>query len=361
MNSMPDTPCNDEISSGVPKPCYTLGLFANMYPAFDGDYHGIFIQQMVKDLESRGVTVKKAVKTSPSLTGYASFSYQSLILARDPSLDLIQAEYIPHSSLIPAYFRCQNIPLVLKFHGDDARIFPFKNRFNLDLTRSMLKRAAHVITASEEMRQILIGIGANSTQVTAIHTGVDTDFFTPLSKEHCRQELNIRFDDTVFLFAGRLHPTKGIGELIQVAHRCPHLTFVFVGPGKIPEHPENCIFTGVKNHNDIRTWMNAADCLILPTYTEAVPTAVMEAFACGIPAITSNVGGCPEIVEDGKNGLIVPVRDVISLKNAVEWMYHNPDDRLRMGKDARTTVCERYDHEILIRNLIDIHLALIYL
>ena len=53
---------------------YTLGLFANMYPAFDGDYRGIFIGQMVRDLELRGVTVKKAVKTSSSVAGYVPFS-----------------------------------------------------------------------------------------------------------------------------------------------------------------------------------------------------------------------------------------------------------------------------------------------
>jgi hypothetical protein len=73
---------------------YTLGLFANMYPAFDGDYHGIFIQQMVRDLEARGVTVKKAVKTSPSVTGYFPFYWQSLFLARDSSPDILQAEQL---------------------------------------------------------------------------------------------------------------------------------------------------------------------------------------------------------------------------------------------------------------------------
>jgi teichuronic acid biosynthesis glycosyltransferase TuaC len=74
---------------------YTLGLFANMYPAFEGDYRGIFIQQMVRELEARGVTVKKAVKTSPSVIGYIPFSWQSLLLARDSSPDILQAEYIP--------------------------------------------------------------------------------------------------------------------------------------------------------------------------------------------------------------------------------------------------------------------------
>jgi teichuronic acid biosynthesis glycosyltransferase TuaC len=82
---------------------YVLGLFANMYPAFEGDYRGIFIQQMVRDLEDRGVEVKKAVKTSSSATGYIPFYCRSLILSRDKEPDILQAEYIPHSSIIPAF------------------------------------------------------------------------------------------------------------------------------------------------------------------------------------------------------------------------------------------------------------------
>ena len=106
-------------------------------------------------------------------------------------------------------------------------------------------------------------------------------------------------------------------------------------------------------------WMNAADCLLLPTYTESVPTSVMEAFACGIPAITSNVGGCPEIVEQGKNGLLIPPRDASSLYDAVVWMNQNPESRIRMGEQARRTVLERYDHNNLTEKLIRVHRSLI--
>ena len=103
--------------------------------------------------------MKKAVKTSSSVAGYIPFFRQSLSLARDKGPDLLQAEYIPHSSLVPALFKRKDCPLVLKFHGDDARIYPFKNPFNLMVTRTMLKVAHHVITGSEEMRTILIGLG----------------------------------------------------------------------------------------------------------------------------------------------------------------------------------------------------------
>lgn len=152
-------------------PSYTLGLFTNMYPAFEGDYRGIFIRQMVTDLEERGVKIFIAAKPTPSLLGYISFAARSVRLARRKDLDLLQAEYIPHSSLIPALLGRRTVPIILKFHGDDARIFPFKNRVNMALTRAMIRRAAHIVTASEEIRKTLIDIGAPSDRVTAIHSG----------------------------------------------------------------------------------------------------------------------------------------------------------------------------------------------
>jgi glycosyltransferase involved in cell wall biosynthesis len=326
-----------------------------MYPAFDGDYRGNFIRQMVRDLEARGITVIKAVKTSPSVAGYFPFYWQSLLLARDPDPDIIQAEYIPHSSIIPAFLKRKDTPLVLKFHGDDARIYPFGNRFNLAMTRSMLKRADHVITASIEMKQILTRIGADPERITPLHTGIDTEFFTPGQRAESRRALGIPESGTVFVFVGRIHPWKGIPEILRVAEACPDFRFVLIGPGDIPAHRENCLFTGQMEPETIRLWLRAADCFILPTHTEAVPTSVMEAFACGIPAITTDIGGCPEIVEEGINGLMVPVNNIQALRKAVVWMHAHPLERMEMGRKARITVTEQYDHTVLINRLIAVH------
>jgi len=336
-------------------PDYTLGLFANMYPAFEGDYRGIFIRQMVVDLEAQGVKISLAAKLTPSPLGYIPFGFRSVRLARRNDLDLLQAEYIPHSSFIPSLLKRQAVPLVLKFHGDDARIYPFKNRFNLILTKAMIRRATHIITASEEIRRILIGIGAQSDRTTAIHSGVDTVFFAESDREEARTRLGLPLTRTIFLFVGRIHPWKGVPELIDAARTCPQHLFLFIGPGSPPAHPQNCIFSGAIPHREIRTWMNAADCLVLPTHTEAVPTSVMEAFACGIPAITTNVGGCPEIVTEQKNGLMVPVRDVRALTSAIGWMGSHQDERERMGHNARNAVIQKYDHRMLTDRLIEIH------
>ncbi|MEI6457074.1 MAG: hypothetical protein WCO93_12355, partial [bacterium] len=102
---------------------------------------GIFIKRMLDDLVQHDVIVKMAVKKSGSLTGYVPFIFQSLNLVRDRDVDILQAEYIPHSGVIPALFRRKKCPLVLKFHGDDARIFPFRNSFYRSTTLAMIRRS----------------------------------------------------------------------------------------------------------------------------------------------------------------------------------------------------------------------------
>jgi glycosyltransferase involved in cell wall biosynthesis len=338
---------------------YALGLFTNMYPRFEGDYRGIFIQRMVKDLESQGILVKKAVKTSASVTGYIPFYCKSVLLAKDPHLDIMQAEYIPHSCIVPTLLRRKTCPLVLKFHGDDARIFPFKNSFFMSLTQAMIKRADYVLTSSEEIRSTLISIGAHPENISAVHTGVDTNFFRPAPKAPLRKDTGLPPDVTIFLFIGRLHPWKGINELISVADMCREFRFVFIGPGTIPPHPENCMFLGSKSPEDVRMWYNISDCLVLPSYTEGFPTVIMEAFASGIPAITTNVGGCLELVEPEKTGLLVPARDVQALHTAVQWMGTHVEERTRMGIAARTMAEERFNHIRMIQRLIGIHESLI--
>ena len=197
-------------------------------------------------------------------------------------------------------------------------------------------------------------------KTSALHSGVDTKFFCPRSRELTRQELGLPVDATIFLFVGRLHAWKGLYEILSVAKRCPDVIFVFIGPGDIPVHSENCLFVGSQQPDSVRAWFNASDCLLLPTYTEAVPTSVMESFSCEVPAIVTNIGGCPEIVQHGKNGLIIPVRDISALYNAVIWMRDHPEDRKKMGKCGRVTVKERYDHTLQIEKLIYIHKSLLY-
>jgi len=102
-----------------------------MYPADDSDTdtNGIFIRRIVNDLEGNDVKIIKAVKSNRSRLTYFTFYLQSIRNLLRSDIDILQAEYIPHSSIIPALLK-QKRPLVLRFHGRDGRIFPYKNRFS---------------------------------------------------------------------------------------------------------------------------------------------------------------------------------------------------------------------------------------
>jgi teichuronic acid biosynthesis glycosyltransferase TuaC len=331
---------------------YTLGLYANLYPKNSTDSRGIFIRQMVDKLQENNVNVIKAVKKSSSPLAYAPFYTKSFINCFKHS-DILQAEYIPHSSLIPSLCKFKR-PFFIKFHGDDGYIFPFKNSLNMSLIKYSIKRADHIITCSESLRKTIVSIGADPEKVTAIANGINIKNFRPIDSKNCRNFFSLPQDAIISLYVGRIHPRKGIGELIESAIRNPDITFVFGGPGPVPSHPGNCIFLGEIAPENISILMNSADFLTLPSHSEGLGIVLLESLACRIPVIASNIGGIPEIINED-NGLLIPPRDIGKLSEAIQWMKDNPGTRREMGRKGEKLVKTEYNNEILIRKLIELH------
>ncbi|MDD5420505.1 MAG: glycosyltransferase family 4 protein, partial [Methanomicrobiaceae archaeon] len=178
-------------------------------------------------------------------------------------------------------------------------------------------------------------------------------------KEKCRDAFNLPLPPSLFLFIGRYHPWKGVRELVEAARHFPDDLFVFAGTGTLPDRPRNCIDIGSVPFERVPLLINAADCLILPSHTEGVPNVLMESLACGVPVVSSDVGGCPEVVTDGATGLLVPPGDVPALVRAVRWMKDHPDERVVMGQRGREDIAMRYEQRILLDRLIAIHTGLI--
>lgn len=338
-------------------PRYTLGLFANLYPAYEGDSRGIFVKRMVDDLEREDIRVIKAVKKSTSPLAYFPFYADSFFKALDKNIDILQAEYIPHSSIIPCIMKSKK-PLLLKFHGDDGLIYPFKNNFNRALIDFSINRADHIITCSDALKRSIVSLGGDPEKITPIANGVDTTIFRPMDKEKCRNLFYLDPAATICLFAGRLHPMKGIYEIIESAKLNPSVTFVFGGPGIVPDHPKNCIFLGDITPDAMPQLMNAADFLVLPSHSEGLGLVLIESLACGVPVIASNVGGCPEIVINNYSGLLVKPKDIQSLSHAINYMEKNKDVKKKFGTNGRTQVIKKYDKKLGIQSLIEIHESL---
>jgi glycosyltransferase involved in cell wall biosynthesis len=157
---------------------------------------------------------------------------------------------------------------------------------------------------------------------------------------------------------------KGIGELIEAAGRVkqahPFAEFWLVGPmdkenrAAIPEseikkwEKEGII----KYHgkvNDVRPFLCECDVAVLPSYREGTASSLIEAMAVGKPVITTDAVGCREVVEDGKNGYLVPVKDDQALTDAIiKYILLPQGEKDKMGKYSRDKVLREFDKRIVI-------------
>jgi glycosyltransferase involved in cell wall biosynthesis len=99
------------------------------------------------------------------------------------------------------------------------------------------------------------------------------------------------------------------------------------------------------DRSDVRNLLARSDIFVLATLSEGMPLALLEAMAEGLPAVASRVGGMPEIVQDGENGLLVPPGDATELARALHRLMADADLRMRLGYAARRTIADHYDLE----------------
>ena len=100
-------------------------------------------------------------------------------------------------------------------------------------------------------------------------------------------------------------------------------------------------FTGPVNHEDIPLWLSASDILVLPSLSEGRPNVILEAFACEVPVVATNVGGVPELMINGETGYLVPAKNPMELSEKVNKLLEDRDLRIKMGKFGRMTIIQR--------------------
>src|SRR5690606_6478052 len=213
--------------------------------------------------------------------------------------------------------------------------------------------------------------------------GIDTSFFAPESvnqetQNQLKTTLNISANDFVFVFVGRLVGDKGINELVEafqklgtrdlgLGTRLPKL--LLVGPLETDldplksktlqeiEHNPNIISVGFQK--EVRPYFAIANCLVFPSYREGFPNVVMQAGAMGLPSIVSNINGCNEIVVEGENGTIIPVKNVEALQQAMEKMMEDKEYYSKLKENARPMIQSRYEQSVVWNALLEEYNSLI--
>ena len=166
-------------------------------------------------------------------------------------------------------------------------------------------------------------------------------------------------DEEYYLFAGRLDKTKGIDVLVETAKIKPNLKFIIVGDGqyKTKNHKSSNIeYLGQLCKIDLIQRLQNCSALIFPSiWYEAMPMAIIEAFACGKPVIASRLGAMVEIIEEGKTGILFEPGNAKDLASKIEWAASHQSEMHNMGANARMVFEEKYTAESNYLKLMEIY------
>jgi glycosyltransferase involved in cell wall biosynthesis len=247
----------------------------------------------------------------------------------------------------------------------------------LILRNAVLRRAHAFIALSSDLHDELIQYGnIPAHKIHHIPNCVDTSIFHPVNlsgKLEIRKNLGLPQKDVLVIYTGRLVSYKGLFTLLksweQVCKEHSNTSLLLVGGGSLDIYNcEDDLRDYVQRNNlqdcvsfigevqNVSHYLQAADIFVFPTEKEAFGISLIEAMACGLPVISTDVGGLKDIIVDKWNGLMIQPREVHGLKHAITTLLDDSSLPLELGQKALETIKKSYSVETVLQKYIELFL-----
>ncbi len=285
-------------------------------------------------------------------------------ILRERRVDILHS-HLFYSSLFasPIGWLCR-VPVILETPHlrEQWRHGWLKSRFVVD--RFAGRFVDYYIAVSEaNARYLAEQKGLPQKKIVVIHNGCDVERFDPTHRLPTGLKASLGFHeaDPVLLVAARLEPQKGHSVLLRALQNVrlefPRVRLVCLGEGCLGGELESQVraldleesvrFVGYQPN--VADWLALADLTVLPSFFEGLPLAAIESLAAGRPVVATAVDGTPEVVVDGKTGLIVPPDNPERLGGAICRLLREPALRQRLAEAGRKWVMEHFTQELQIR------------
>ncbi len=225
-----------------------------------------------------------------------------------------------------------SVPYYVKVLGTDVNRLDLKHPL-FPQSMEVLQDASRIICVSEGLKNRLVSLGVSPEKLFVLLNGVNKSIFLPCSIEIARQKLELPIKQEIILFVGNLKREKGLGELISAfsiiknnpSHSEAVLCLIGEGPFErelrqlIIHHgmSDSVRFLGRQAPLDVAMWMNAANLLCLPSYSEGMPNVVLEALSCHTHVVATSIDGINELACLDDRIIVVPPREFVALSEAI--------------------------------------------
>ena len=276
-------------------------------------------------------------------------------------LDLLHVHYaIPHSvsALLARQMlaeRGKHLPFVTTLHGTDITLVGM-DRSYLPITQYASQQSDGVTSISSYLKEVTETSFGITRPIEVVHNFVNCDVYKPFEDQQARAQARSKFansDEFLFMHLSNFRPVKRIADAVQifarVAKQLPaRLALIGDGPDRSTAEwlahshgiHDRIHFLGKQDR--VNELLPLADLMLMPSEMESFGLAALEAMACQTPAIATRVGGVPELITDGVDGLLFPVGDVEAMAAASVELLSDVERHQAMRKAARKTAQDRF-------------------
>ncbi len=387
-----------------------IGVITSVYPEFKGDPHGIFVHRLMREISRQGHEVHILAPYSGNNTDYVidgvfvkkfnyfyptrfqklcgrsgmidnvkegifvKFQFLSFIIfnvinswMKLGAMDVIHVQWpIPNGlgALIMKYF--YRIPYLNTIYGEE--IYLSKRYHTMFIIKLLVRNSSKTIMISSGTLKASLKEGLKKDKLEIIPFGVDTNIFKPykvLKNEQIIQILSIGY---LIERKGFEYLIKSIKEVLKIHH---NINLKIVGTGPLENQIKNQIkelelegnieILGNVSDEKLLDLYNSSDIFVLPSIvdsqgnTEGLGVVLLEAMACKLPVIASNIGGIPDIVHDRFNGLLVPQKNIFELSNALNELIKNEELRKSLALNGYELVKGHFSWEQIAKDYLKIY------
>ncbi len=247
----------------------------------------------------------------------------------------------------------------------------------------LIKDSRAIITVSHHIKKLIVNLSRSvEHKIFVIPNAVDTNLFRPIeqtvARTLVRNTIKMKCGRTVhnkniILYVGRMEPRKGIDILLKGLSKVQAKSWFLVLVGEGQPHYINYLkylasklnlidricFIGKIPRHLLPYFYSAAYLYVLPSLFEGLPATILEAMACGTPVIATRVGGIPEVVINGVNGILIDPGSIEQLRNALEYVLSDPSYRSKLSKATQDIVRRNFSWNNIAKQYYDLYKALL--